>query len=113
MMKNILTEESIEKVTITSVRLQRIVLICQKDTAAINTEKTVVIYDSCQTAIRKDACKRVHVMHCMTLFFPSKQVIYLLNRYSDMTYFLFRFWARADGAYINKLKSCWNKIHAC
>ena len=59
MMKINLTEESIETVTITSVRLQRIVLICQKDTAAINTEKTVVICDPCQTAMRKDACKIV------------------------------------------------------
>lgn len=64
-MKINLTEESTEKVNITSVRLQRIALLCkkcQKDTGAINTDKTVVICESCQTAMRKDSCKRVHDM---------------------------------------------------
>ena len=65
MMKINLTEESTEKVNITSVRLQRIALVCkkcQKDTGATNSEKTVVICESCQTAMRKDVCKKVHDM---------------------------------------------------
>ena len=65
MMKINLTEESTEKVNITSVRLQRIALVCkkcQKDTGAIYSEKTVVICESCQTAMRKDVCKKVHDM---------------------------------------------------
>ena len=62
-MKINLTEDSTEIVNITSVRLQRIALLCkkcQKDTGAVNTEKIIVICESCQTAMRKDACKKVH-----------------------------------------------------
>ena len=63
MLKTDLNEESIEKVNITSVKSQRNALICKKcnkDTKAHETEKIVIICDSCKTAMRKDACKIVN-----------------------------------------------------
>lgn len=63
MLKMQFTEETMETISILSVKVQRNALMCascHKDTGALLIEKNIITCGSCKALMRKDACKAMN-----------------------------------------------------